>query len=320
MIASWNALNESTVCWNTFTTGMPRTYSVARSAHAHESRLVKFHEMAATFRILAAHHPPHRSKGNGDGDKAQKPHPPVEQKRHDKEDHRGSERANKIRQLVGDEVFSLTRTPIDHAPHLPRRVRTEIPYRDSRHVAYHHLAHICRNTEGRKMRSHERAENTMILSTANTTANTAHIAADDASSQFGYTEIKSRTTNHTHTRGITVSAAFNTERPHPAYAKARRLPANLNSSRIAFFFLAGRSFSSPFPTPAAGAPSSRIIVLFTSRSKTYTPSLAKCFENTLVPMKPPTRPPAMVATPVTTPIGLRIELTSVWPYSRVMPA
>ena len=29
MIASWNALNESTVCWNTFTTGMPRTYSVA---------------------------------------------------------------------------------------------------------------------------------------------------------------------------------------------------------------------------------------------------------------------------------------------------
>ena len=27
-MASWNALNECTVCWNTFTTGMPRTYSV----------------------------------------------------------------------------------------------------------------------------------------------------------------------------------------------------------------------------------------------------------------------------------------------------
>ena len=27
-MASWNALNEYTVCWNTFTTGMPRTYSV----------------------------------------------------------------------------------------------------------------------------------------------------------------------------------------------------------------------------------------------------------------------------------------------------
>ena len=161
---------------------------------------------------------------------------------------------------------------------------------------------------------------TTMPSTANTTASTAHIAADDASSQFGYTEIKSRTTNHTHTRGITVSAAFSTERPHPAHAKARRLPANPKSSRIAFFFLAGRSSPSSFPVPAAGTPSLRVVILFTSRSKPYMPSLAKCFENTLVPMNPPTRPPAMVATPVTTPIGLKIELTSVWPYSRVMPA
>ena len=161
---------------------------------------------------------------------------------------------------------------------------------------------------------------TMMPNTAKTTANTAHITADDASAQFGYTEIKSRTTNHTHTRGITVSAAFNTERPHPAYAKARRLPANLKSSRIAFFFLAGPSFPTSFPTPAVRVPSSRVIAIFTSQPLIYMPSLAKCFENTLVPMKPPTRPPAMVAAPVTTPIGLRIELTSVWPYSRVMPA
>ena len=161
---------------------------------------------------------------------------------------------------------------------------------------------------------------TMMPSAANTTASTAHIAADDASLQFGYTEIKSRTTNHTHTRGITVSAAFSTERPHPAYAKTRRLPANLKSSRIAFFFLAGRSFPPSLPTPAAGAPSSRIIAISASRSKSYIPSLAKCFENTLVPMNPPMRPPTMVAAPVATPIGLRIELTSVWPYSRVMPA
>ena len=90
-----------------------------RSAHAHESRLVKLHEMTAAFFVLAAHHPPHRSKGNGDGDKAQKPHPPVEQKRHDKEDHRGGKRTNEIGQLVGDEVFSLARAPIDHAAHLP---------------------------------------------------------------------------------------------------------------------------------------------------------------------------------------------------------
>ena len=27
-MASWNARNEKTVCWKTFTTGMPRTYSV----------------------------------------------------------------------------------------------------------------------------------------------------------------------------------------------------------------------------------------------------------------------------------------------------
>ena len=27
-IDSWNALKEYTVCWNIFTTGMPRTYSV----------------------------------------------------------------------------------------------------------------------------------------------------------------------------------------------------------------------------------------------------------------------------------------------------
>lgn len=160
---------------------------------------------------------------------------------------------------------------------------------------------------------------TMMPNTANATASTDHIAADDASSQFGYTKTKSRTTNHTHTRGITASAAFSTERPHPAYAKARRLPANLKSSRIAFF-LAGPSFPSPFPTPAVRVPSSRFIALFTSRPLIYMPSLAKCFENTLVPMKPPTRPPTMVAAPVTTPIGLRIELTSVWPYSRVMPA
>ena len=75
--------------------------------------------MAAAFFVLAAHHPPHRSKGNGDGDKAQKSHPPVEQKRHDKENHRGGKRTNEIGQLMGDEVFGLTRAPIDHAPHLP---------------------------------------------------------------------------------------------------------------------------------------------------------------------------------------------------------
>ena len=161
---------------------------------------------------------------------------------------------------------------------------------------------------------------TMIPNTAKTTASTAHIAADDASAQFGYTETKSRTTNHTQTSGITVSTAFRSERPHPAYAKTRRLPANPNSSRIAFFFLAGSSFPTSFPTPAFRVPSSLVIAILTSRPLTYMPSLAKCFENTLVPMKPPTRPPAMVAAPVTTPIGLRIELTSVWPYSRVMPA
>ena len=161
---------------------------------------------------------------------------------------------------------------------------------------------------------------TMMLNTAKTTASTAHIAADDASAQFGYTEIKSRTTNHTQTSGITVSTAFSAERPHPTYAKTRRLPANPNSSRIAFFFLAGPSFPTSFPTPAVRVPSSRVIAIFTSRPLIYMPSLAKCFENTLVPMKPPTRPPAMVAAPVTTPIGPRIELTSVWPYSRVMPA
>ena len=89
------------------------------SAHAHESRLVKFHEMAAALRVLAAHHPPHRGEGNGDGDKAQKPHSPVEQERHDKEDHRGGKRTNEIGQLMGDKVFCLACTPIDHAPHLP---------------------------------------------------------------------------------------------------------------------------------------------------------------------------------------------------------
>ena len=129
-----------------------------RSAHAHESRLVKFHEMAAAFFVLAAHHPPHRSKGNGDGDKAQKPHPPVEQERHDEEDHRGGERANEIGQLMGDEVFCLACTPVDHAAHLPRRVHAEISHWDPRHVANHRFAHICRNTESRQMRSHERTE------------------------------------------------------------------------------------------------------------------------------------------------------------------
>ena len=129
-----------------------------RSTHTHEGRLVKLHEMAATLRILAAHHPPHRGEGNSDGDEAQKSHPPVEQERHDEEDHRGGERANKIGQLVGDKVFCLARTPVDHAAHLPRRVHAEISHWDPRHVTYHRLAHICRNAKGRQMRGHERTE------------------------------------------------------------------------------------------------------------------------------------------------------------------
>ena len=56
-MASWNALNEKTVCWKTLTTGMPRTYSVPVAfilARAPMYRLMNFMPSPLIMRMRQA--------------------------------------------------------------------------------------------------------------------------------------------------------------------------------------------------------------------------------------------------------------------------